>query len=333
MASRSVEAEIDRLYQLAPDEFTAARNALAKTAGADAPEVRRLTKPPLAAWAVNQLYWKRRGLYDALIGASQELRQVHKAILAGRAPSREATAEAGRGDLRAAGKSHDEALESASKAALAILQEGGHPATDATRQAILTTLRALPAEEPAGRLTRALQPGGFEMLAGLSLGGGLKRNLRQTAEATKKADATKRAEVTQEKATQEAPGARRRSPTPGGTTAKAETPAEKRAREQVLSRAREAAAKAEREQRAAEHAAQREEFEAARSAREAEKAVKQLEQAREALAAAQQEFETAKASAATAARARDAAARRSKEAQRALEAARTRSQAALKAIP
>jgi hypothetical protein len=317
MASRSVEAEIDRLYQLAPEEFTAARNALAKTAGADAPEVRRLAKPPLAAWAVNQLYWKRRGLYDALIGASQELRQVHKAILAGRPPSREA--EAGRGDLRGAGKSHEEAIESASKAALAILQEGRHPATDATRQAIVTTLRALPAEEPPGRLTRALQPGGFEMLAGLSLGGGLKRNLRQMAEATKKADPTKRAEVTQEKAAR--------------TTAKAETPAEKRVREQALSRAREAAAKAEREQRAAEHAAQREEFEAARSAREAEKAVKQLEQAREALAAAQSEFETAKASAAIAARARDAAARRSKEAQRALESARTRSQAALKAIP
>jgi hypothetical protein len=317
MASRSVEAEIDRLYRLAPEEFTAARNALARTAGADAPEVRRLAKPPLAAWAVNQLYWKRRGLYDALIAASQELRQVHKAILAGRPPSPEA--EAGRGDLRAAGKSHDEAIESASKAALAILQEGGHPATDATRQAILTTLRALPAEEPAGRLTRALQPGGFEMLAGLSLGGGLKRNLRQTAEATKKADATTRPEGTQEKAAR--------------TAAKAETPAEKRVREQALSRAREAAAKAEREQRAAERAAQREEFEAARSAREAEKAVKQLEQAREALAAAQAEFETAKASAAIAARARDAAARRSKEAQRALEAARTRSQAALKAIP
>jgi hypothetical protein len=317
MASRSVEAEIDRLYQLAPEEFTAARNALAKTAGADAPEVRRLAKPPVAAWAVNQLYWKQRGLYDALIGASQELRQVHKTILAGRPPSREA--EAGRGDLRAAGKSHEEAIESASKAALAILQEGGHPATDATRQAILTTLRALPAEEPPGRLARVLQPGGFEMLAGLSLGGGLKRNLRQMAEAPKKADATKRAEVTQEKAAR--------------TTAKAETPAEKRVREQALSRAREAAAKAEREQRAAEHAAQREEFEAARSAREAEKAARQLEQAREALTAAQAELETAKASAAIAARARDAAARRSKEAQRALEAARTRSQAALKAIP
>ena len=60
-----------------------------------------------------------------------------------------------------------------------MLQEGGHPATDATRQAILTTLRALPSDEPAGRLTRALQPGGFEMLAGLSIGGGRKVEFRK----------------------------------------------------------------------------------------------------------------------------------------------------------
>jgi hypothetical protein len=303
MASRSLEAEIDRLYQLAPDQFTAARNALAKTAGADAPEVRRLTKPPLAAWAINQMYWKHPELYEALIKASQELRQTHKAILAGR-----------RGDLRAAGKAHDAALDSASKAVLSILQEDGHPATDATRQAIQTTLRALPAEERAGRLTRALQPGGFEMLAGLSIGGVRKGDFPRKAEAARTAEAAKKAEV-KKKAE-----ATSRAPTP-----KAETPAEKRAREQALSRAREAAARAERELRAAEHAAQREEFEAARTARESEKAVRQLEQAREAVSAAQKELEAAKAAAA-------AAARHSKEAQRALEAARKRSHAALEEI-
>jgi hypothetical protein len=42
--------------------------------------------------------------------------------------------------------------------------------TDATRQAISTTLRALPSDDPPGRLTRALQPGGFEMLAGITPG-------------------------------------------------------------------------------------------------------------------------------------------------------------------
>ena len=300
MASRRVEAEIDRLFQLAPDEFTAARNALARDSGADAPEVRRLTKPAVAAWAVNQLHWKRRPIYDALIEAAKDLRQIHKAVLAGRS-----------GDLRAAGKVHDEALETASKAALSMLQDGGHPVTDATRHAILTTLRALPSDEPAGRLTRALQPGGFEMLAGLSIGGG------QKAEFKKKSQAEPAKPV-----------AKGKVPTEDKVATKPMTGAQKQAQAQAESRAREAAAKAERELRAAEHTAQREEFEAARAAREAEKAVKQIELAREAVEAAQQALETAKAAAVAAARVRDAAERRSKEAQRAVEAARARSQAA-----
>jgi hypothetical protein len=304
MASRRVEAEIDRLFQLAPDEFTAARNALAKEGGADAPEVRRLTKPAIPAWAVNQLYWKRRQIYDALIEASKELRQVHKAVLAGRP-----------GDLRTAGKVHDEALETASKAALSILQDGGHPVADATRHAILTTLRALPSDEPDGRLIKALQPGGFEMLSGLSIGG--KGSLRLKSEVTR-AEPTKKSEPKPAKTVAR-----------GKTAEKEMTAAEKRAHAQALSRAREAAAKADRELRAAEHTAQREEFEAARTAREAEKAVKQIELAREAVEAAQQELEAAKAAAVTATRVRDAAERRSREAQRAVDAARGRhSQAA-----
>src|SRR6476620_5956159 len=111
-----IDAEIDRLYQVAPAEFTAARNALAKQAGADAPAVRRLAKPPVAAWAINQVYWKDRGTYDALIDASGALRQAHKAVLAGR-----------RADLRAAGKAHEEAIDAALKAALSALEQSGHP--------------------------------------------------------------------------------------------------------------------------------------------------------------------------------------------------------------
>ena len=305
MASRRVEAEIDRLYQLAPDEFTAARNALAKDAGADAPEVKRLTKPAIPAWAVNQLYWKRREVYDALIDASKELRQVHKAVLAGK-----------RADLRVAGKVHDEALETASKAALSMLQDGGHPAADATRQAILTTLRALPSDEPAGRLTKPLQPGGFEMLAGLSIGGGQKAAVREKEAPAPAKPVARVASVGKEK-----------------IAARELTPAEKRAHAEALSRAREAATKAERELRAAEHTAQREEFEAARAAREAEKAERQIDVAREAVESAQQELKAAQAAAATAARARDAAERRSKDAQRAVEAARARHAKAAEALP
>src|SRR5262245_45312457 len=160
MTTRQIDADIDRLYQLPLEEFTAARNTLAKSAGTDGGWIRGLVKPPVAAWAVNQLVWRQRDGYDALVRAAGEMRRAHAAVLAGRA-----------GDVRGAGRQHEEQVEAALKAAVGILEADGHPATDATRQAIVTTLRALPSDEPPGRLTRTLQPGGFEMLAGLTIGG------------------------------------------------------------------------------------------------------------------------------------------------------------------
>src|SRR4026207_1471797 len=93
MASRRLETEIDRLYQLpladspggrhAPERAggAAARNALARPAGDEAADIRQLPKPSIPAWAVNQLYWKRRDLYDALVNASDAVRKAHKTIL------------------------------------------------------------------------------------------------------------------------------------------------------------------------------------------------------------------------------------------------------------
>ena len=147
MAARALETEIDRLYQLPLSEFTPARNVLAKRAGAESARIRALSKPPSAAWAVNQLYWKHGDVWNDLIAAAENARKAHRAVLAGRA-----------GDVRAAGKVHDDAVEKALKATLALLAAAGQPATDATKHAIGTTLRALPADEPPGRLTRALNP-------------------------------------------------------------------------------------------------------------------------------------------------------------------------------
>src|SRR5262249_39932785 len=95
MPTRPIDAEIDRLYQLPLEDFTAARNALAKSSGADGAWIRGLVKPPVAAWAVNQLVWRHRDIFDALIRAAGEMRRAHAAVLAGRS-----------GDVRAAGKAH-----------------------------------------------------------------------------------------------------------------------------------------------------------------------------------------------------------------------------------
>ncbi len=84
MASRALEHDIDRLYQLPLDEFTAARNALAKEAGAEGSRIKTLAKPPVPAWAVNQLYWRNGDVWNALIEAAENARRVHKALLSGR---------------------------------------------------------------------------------------------------------------------------------------------------------------------------------------------------------------------------------------------------------
>ncbi len=308
MASRRIDTEIDRLYQLPPAEFTAARNALAKDAGADRAEVRALEKPPIAAWAVNQLYWKHRDVYDPLIAASTELRKQHKAVLSGRAA-----------DIREAGKAHDAAVESALKVALAVLREEGHPVTDATRQAIMTTLRALPVDEPPGRLTRVLQPGGFEMLAGLSIAGtragvaSFRPQPDAPAKTAVKAGNGEMGKVAAEKA--------------GPTKATAGSSAHAKAEDRKAAQAEVARAKAAREAavqavRDAEQGLRREQFESARLAREASKADKQVEEAREALEAAQQALARAEAEAVKAAQQRDAVVQRTKERERELAAAR-----------
>jgi flagellar biosynthesis GTPase FlhF len=304
MAARKIESEIDRLYQLGPDEFTAARNALAKSAGPDAAAIKRLTKPPIAAWAVNQIYWHHRDVYDALVTAAKELRQTHKTILAGRA-----------GDLRSAGKAHEAAVDQALKTAVSLLAENGHPATDTTRQAIATTLRALPSHDAPGRLSATLQPGGFEMLAGLSIGGGQAGRASNKVPVAPKETAPARAAAAARPQPGGAPFHRKTTHTPP----KAPDP-------KAVARAKEAAAKAARELREAEHTARREEFESARATREAEKAARQLEQAREALAAAQSEVEAAEAAAAEAERKKNSAEQRAEAAERALEEAKRKAE-------
>jgi hypothetical protein len=151
--------DVDRLYQLPLEQFAAARKALAaEREGAEAAGVRALAKPSRPAWAVNQLYWRARKKYDALIDTAQRLRTAHRGALAGR-----------KVDLRAADEAHRRALTDALKEAVAILEREGHPVTSSTMDALSNTLSALPVDEEApGRLTRPLSPAGFELFAGVT---------------------------------------------------------------------------------------------------------------------------------------------------------------------
>jgi hypothetical protein len=201
------------------------------------------------------------------------------------------------GDVRAATKVHDDAVEEALKTTLALLAETNHPASDATKHAIATTLRALPGDEAPGRLTRVLQPGGFEMLAGLPLA-------RGTAVKSPKPAPVR------------APRAAHTLPLPPKVDAKA------------LTRAREAAAAANRALREAEQAVRREEFEMVRTTRDEDRAAKAVEHARDAVNEATSALERAEASAKAATRLREEVAKRSDEAKETLAKARSRAESA-----
>jgi hypothetical protein len=158
VAKADLDHQIDRLYQLPLDEFTAARNALAKEAGDRAGEVKKLEKPNLAAWTVNQLYWRDRDAYEAVINAAGKMRAAYKQMLAGKSA-----------DVRGAEDVHQDALREAKQAARRILDEGGHPNPDAVMMPVAETLDALPGEEPPGRLTKPLRRMGFNVLEGIPI--------------------------------------------------------------------------------------------------------------------------------------------------------------------
>jgi hypothetical protein len=158
MAGSSLDDRIDQLYQLPLDEFTASRNALAKDAGGRAAEVKKLEKPNLAAWTVNQLYWRERKTYDEVIKAAERMRAVYKQMLAGKSV-----------DVRGAEEIHQEALKDAKQAARRILEQGGHASPDTVMMPVAETLDALPGEEPPGRLTKPLRRMGFNVLEGVPI--------------------------------------------------------------------------------------------------------------------------------------------------------------------
>jgi hypothetical protein len=156
MATPDIDAQLDRLYQLPLDEFTSARNALAKEL--ERPTIKDLEKPNIAAWAVNQLHWKERAAYNQLIRAGERLRAEHRKLLAGQ-PS----------EIREAEKGHRDAVRNAVQKIRSLLKDSGHATSDATMAAVQETLEALPTDDRPGRLTRPLKPAGFEALAGVSL--------------------------------------------------------------------------------------------------------------------------------------------------------------------
>lgn len=176
----AASSDVDALFKLPLGEFTAARNALAaqlKKAGkqADAAEVKALTKPSVSAWAVNQLYWRQRGLFDRLIEAGDRLRRAQAQQLMGDA-------------AREPAKARREMVADLVARATELLRSGNYGATRDIVRRVTATLEALssygslPGAPAAGRLTDDVTPPGFEAMAGL-LSSGAERALDGRARA------------------------------------------------------------------------------------------------------------------------------------------------------
>jgi hypothetical protein len=165
--NKSDNDDLDAVFKLPLTEFTAARNALAarlKKAGRreDADRVKALGKPPISAWAVNQLYWDHRHLFDQLIAAGENFGRAHASQLAGKPV-----------DVRGPLAARREVISSLAALASALLRDAGHNPTPDIMRRIATTLEALsiysslPDAPHAGRLTDDIDPPGFESLAAL----------------------------------------------------------------------------------------------------------------------------------------------------------------------
>ena len=166
-SKKSAHDDVEALFQLPLGEFTAARNALAgrlKKAGdtAEAERVKTMTKPSVPAWAVNQLFWKHRIVFDRLLDAGERFRKAQTAQLAGKSS-----------DLRAPLEARRAALSELSSHAARLLAEAGNTGGPDTMRRITTTLEALstyagiPDTPQPGRLVDDVQPPGFEALAAL----------------------------------------------------------------------------------------------------------------------------------------------------------------------
>jgi len=166
VSEAELEREIDRLYQLPLSEFTSARDELAKRLRSEgerkrADEVKKLRKPNVGVWLVNQLARKRELDVQRLLEAGESLTKSQAAAAAGK--SSQKFLEARRGE--------QQALERLARAARELAEREGVGSTALAKATETLRAASLTAEGrellKRGRLSEELEPPGFEALAGL----------------------------------------------------------------------------------------------------------------------------------------------------------------------
>jgi hypothetical protein len=160
-----LDAALAALYQLPLDQFVATRDQLARrlrAAGdrATARQVAALRRPPVSAWAANQLASAAPNAVAELLEAGAALRQAQQDALAGQ-PGAARQLRTAPAHLRAA-------ITRLSARAETLLVRSGHAASDATLTRLAATLQAAATSDEAtraalaeGRLPGDLDPAGF----------------------------------------------------------------------------------------------------------------------------------------------------------------------------
>jgi hypothetical protein len=164
MADPSEERQvaIDGLYSLPLAEFTSARDELARELQREGDrdgtgEVKRLRKPSVVAWALNQVTRKDRAQAQRLIQAGARLREAQQRLLAGegREPFQQAAADE-RHRVDELAQEAERERRAAGQAVSAAVAEK----LRATLHAVATDAGAR-AEFSAGRLVRDYEPTGL----------------------------------------------------------------------------------------------------------------------------------------------------------------------------
>ena len=191
-----IEDEIDALFTLPLAEFTSVRNTLAarlkkEKLTDEADRVKLLGKPPVSAWAVNQLYWNHRDEFEQLIATGKRFHSAQASRSAAKVANMRDSLEARR-----------QSLVALSELATELLQDAGHNPSQDTLRRITTTLEALsayallPDGPTPGRLTQDVDPPSFELLASL-ISGGATPDAAEPSARTKSAIKSKTADTRQ----------------------------------------------------------------------------------------------------------------------------------------
>jgi hypothetical protein len=160
-----LDAALAALYQLPLEQFVATRDQLARRlrAAGDRPTARQvagLRRPPVSAWAANQLAHAAPNAVAELLDAGGALRQAQQDALGGQ-PGAARQLRTATAHLRAA-------ITRLSTRAETLLVRSGHAASDATLARLAATLQAAATGDEAtraalaqGRLPGDLDPAGF----------------------------------------------------------------------------------------------------------------------------------------------------------------------------